>query len=507
MDISKTSTRRLKLQNIIFMLLFLTLIGLLAILSNRYVFISDWTVNSQNSLNEVSLELLKTLDGPVDIVSYTNQPGIKEAVKELISRYQRSKPDITLNFVNPVEDPETIRNLKITTDGELIITYQGRKENLTEISEQNITNTLHRLIRAQERSIVFIQGHGERSPERQANFDLSSFSQHLTKLGFKIDTLNLANTLHVPENVSVLILAGPQASFLPAEVRLLEDYIKSGGNLLWLADPLKDATENPMFGLLPVSELLGIEILNGVVVDPTTQQLGISRPDYAVITEYPRHPVTNGFDTVTLFPQAAGLEMLPGYAVLLGKDTFTDEQATPSSMQKKHFDDPESDRPVIASSFTSTPLLQTVDRSWIETSPIEDRVKFNDLLDITGPITIGMVLTRQFNNSDSSELVRGQIREQSREENREQRVIVIGDGDFLSNTFLGNGGNLTLGENIFNWLSHDEHFISIPTRPRSDVRLELSPTVLSLLGGLFLFVIPLLLIISGSLIWYRRRSR
>lgn len=491
MDISKTSTRRLKLQNIIFMLLFLTLIGLLAILSNRYVFISDWTVNSQNSLNEVSLELLKTLDGPVDIVSYTYQPGIKKAVSELISRYQRVKPDIKLSFINPVENPESIRYLKITTEGELIITYQGRKENLTEISEQNISNTLHRLIRAQERSIVFIQGHGERSPERQANFDLSSFSQHLTKQGFRINTLNLANTLHIPDNVSVLVLAGPSANFLLAEVKLLENYINSGGNLLWLSDPLKDDAVQPMFGLLALSELLGIEILAGVVVDPTTQQLGINRPDYAIIAEYPRHPVTNGFDTVTLFPQAAGIEMLPGYAVLHGT-AFTGAQTTAMAKEEKSFQAPEADSQVIPGSFTSMPLLQTVDRSWIETSPIGESVQFNDLLDITGPVTIGIVLSRQFNNNSGP---------------REQRVIVIGDGDFLSNSFLGNGGNLTLGENILNWLSHDEHFITIPTRPRSDVRLDLSPAMLSLLGGVFLFVIPLLLIITGSLIWYKRRSR
>ncbi len=491
MDISKTSTRLLKLRNIIFMILFLTLIGLLAVLSNRYTYLSDWTINGQNSLNEVSLELLKNMDDSVAIVSYTNQSSIKDAVKELISRYQHAKPDISLSFVDPVEDPETVRDLNITIDGELMITYQGRKENLTELSEENITNTLYRLIRAQERTIVFIKGHGERSPERQANFDLSSFTQHLTKQGFRIETLNLAETMQIPDNVSVLVLAGPQASFIPAEVKLLQDYLTSGGNLLWLSDPLKETAEDPMFGLLALSELLGIEILNGVIVDPTTQQLGINRPDYAIITQYPNHPITNGFDTVTLFPQAAGIEVLPGYAVLHGRDSAVNEQELTAD-DKTPPAGSETDSPAISRSFTAIPMLQTVDRSWIETSPVVDQVEFNDLLDITGPITIGMMLSRQIINNSGT---------------REQRVIVIGDGDFLSNTFLGNGGNLILGENIFNWLSHDEHFIAIPTRPRSDVRLDLSPTVLTLLGGLFLIIIPLLLIITGAVIWLRRRSR
>ena len=69
MNINHNSTQHLKHQNTLFIVLFLTLIGLLAFLSNRYVYLSDWTINGQNSLNEVSLKLLQTLDSPVSIVS------------------------------------------------------------------------------------------------------------------------------------------------------------------------------------------------------------------------------------------------------------------------------------------------------------------------------------------------------------------------------------------------------------------------------------------------------
>ncbi len=473
------------------MLLFLTLIGLLAFLSNRYVYLADWTVNGQNSLNEISLQLLATLESPVAIESYTNNTRIKQSVGELITRYQRVKPDISLTFIDPNSNPEKLRDLKISVDGEMIVSYEGRQENLTELSEQNLTNTLHRLLRSKERKMVFIQGHGERSPERQANFDLSSFTNNLTKQGFQIDTLNLAKTMLIPDNVSVLVLAGPQAAFLPGEVRLLLDYVKTGGNLLWLGEPLKVASDHPMYGLLPLAELLGIEFLDGVVVDPTTQQYNISRPDYAIVTEYPRHPINNGFATVTLFPQAAGIERLPGYL---------DEAEEEKTGNK----DNQSDRS-LNKAFQMTPFLNTVERSWVETSPLKDTVHFSDLLDISGPITIGMVLTRQFNHAYdklSETPVAG-----AESITTEQRIIVLGDGDFLSNTFLGNAGNLSMGVNIFNWLSHDEQFIAIPTRIKDDIILEISPSMLSLLGSFFLLVIPGLLITSGSIIWIKRRNR
>ncbi|MCU7938256.1 MAG: GldG family protein [gamma proteobacterium symbiont of Bathyaustriella thionipta] len=478
MDISHTSTRHLKQQNILFTLLFLSIIGLLAFLSNRYIYLADWTVNSQNSLNEISLKLLETLEAPVEIVSYTNSNQIKQSVRELVKRYQRIKPDMTLTFINPNTDPETIRSLNITVDGEMVVRYAGRQENLSQLSEQDLSSTLHRLLRAHERKIFFTQGHGERSPEREANFDLNSFSSHLTKQGFLVNTLNLAKEKVIPDDTSILVIAGPQAAFLPGEVRLIIDYVNTGGNLIWLGEPLKVTSNQPMHGLLPLAELLGIEFLDGVVVDPTTQQYDISRPDYAIVSEYPPHPVHDGFATVTLFPQAAGIERLPG---------FLDKNPDNDDSNPEQTSNPE---------FNMTAFLTTIEQSWIETSPLKDKVHYSDLLDIVGPITIGMALSRQLNNTETANTV-----------TKEQRIVILGDGDFLSNTFLGNAGNLSLGINIFNWLSHDEQFINIPTRTKNDIILDLSPAKLSLLGTFFLFIIPGLLVLSGSLIWFKRRNR
>ena len=89
----------------------------------------------------------------------------------------------------------------------------------------------------------------------------------------------------------------------------------------------------------------------------------------------------------------------------------------------------------------------------------------------------------------------------------EQRVVVTGDGDFLSNAYLGNGGNLMLGLNIFNWLAHDDSYISINPRPAPDLSLILSPLAQGFIGFGFLLALPLLLISAGIGVWVRRRRR
>ena len=86
-------------------------------------------------------------------------------------------------------------------------------------------------------------------------------------------------------------------------------------------------------------------------------------------------------------------------------------------------------------------------------------------------------------------------------------VAIVGDADFLANTYLGNGSNLEIGVNLINWLSHDDRLISISPRPAPDTRLELSTYEQLAIAIFFLLALPLGLLASGLRIWLKRRKR
>ncbi len=460
MKVTRRSRLQVRLQNLLFIALFLGCLGLLAWLSTQYVYRADWTASGRNTLAPATTKLLAILDKPVTITAYatTENEVLRKRISDIVARYQRVKPTINLAFVNPNTDPERTRKEGISADGELVIAYDGRTEKLQDLSEQGLTNTLQRLARQGQRWIAFIQGHGERDPQGQANHDLGNFSSELTKRGFTLQTVNLVTTPTVPDNTHALVIAGPAVNLLPGEVQLIQDYVNTGGNLLWLGDP------GPLHGLEPLAQKLGVELLPGVVVDTTTQLFGIDNPAFALVVEYPPHAITRNFANLTLFPQAIALEA-----------------KAPQGWQ-------------------STPFLQTLPRSWTETGPMEGEISPDtNSGERRGPLTLGVAMTRASPKANAANPAKGN--------GKQQRVIVVGDGDFLSNAFLGNGGNLDLGLAIFNWLSSDDALLNVPAKSAIDTKLNLSRSEMAVISIGALFVIPVLLLLAGLVIWYRRRRR
>ncbi|MCG7955229.1 MAG: hypothetical protein JAY91_06875, partial [Candidatus Thiodiazotropha endolucinida] len=196
-----------------------------------------------------------------------------------------------------------------------------------------------------------------------------------------------------------------------------------------------------------------IKQLPGTIVDANVKELGIDNPAIALVPRYPDHKATRAFNLLTLFPQAAALAI------------------------------PEQ------SMWSIVPLLKTLDKSWNETGALQGEIERDPLTgEEAGPLTLGVALTRQVNGE-------------------QQRIMVIGDGDFLSNSFLSNAGNQDLGLTLSRWLVGDDKLVGIPVKQASDRELHLSNLAIGVIGIGTLIVSPLLLLLFGGLmVWRRNRA-
>lgn len=456
MEITKKSRNQLRIQNIVFIILLSISIALLAGLSNKYNFESDWTKNNRNTLSDVSIKLLQQIPAPVKITTFIPDGNLlsnRQYIKELVGKYQKYKKNITLEIINPDTSPDLVRQLKVTSYGEVVVEYEGRNEHITQLKEQTLSNTLQRLLRQGERRLLFVTGHGERKPDGRANYDWNDFSEKLKIKGITTELLKLNETPNIPD-VAAIVIASPQIDYLPGEVKLIIDYVKRGGNVLWVQEPGKS-----LFGLQPLAELLGINFYPGTIVDPTAQMMNVNDPSFSIVTNYPAHAITRDFQYISIFPKAVGII-----------------------------------HAAVKEDWLAKPFLQTVARSWSETGILKGAIDYNQDTDIVGPLTIGLSLTRK------------DKKETTDKNSKKQRIVILGDGDFLSNTYLGNQGNLNIGHNIINWISNDDSFISIPSSSAADSQINISDLTGAVIGLFFLIILPLGLIVSGTLIWYKRRS-
>jgi len=446
------------LRNLLFVLLVSGIALGLGYLAVKYPLQHDVTHNAGNSLEPVSVEVLDRLDGPVSVMVYATEQDaslgdIRKIIRNFMSLYQRYKPDIRLAFVDPEKDAEKTRAAGVQLNGEMVVEYAGRSEHLTRLNEQIFTSALLRLAHSREQTVMYLDGHGERKLDGIANHDLGNpFGAKLAQNGFRLNSLNLALAQEVPNNASVLVIAQPQIDLMPGEVDKLLRYIERGGNLLWLIDA------GPLRGLERLAEKLELLLPPGIVIDPSAA--GMRAPaTWSLGASYPPHEVTRNFGLITAFPEARPLAW---------NET------------------PEWEHHV---------LVEVAARGWVSRSALDDKPggesrltghTFDKRRDIPGPAVIALALQRNAND-------------------REQRIVVVGNGAFLANSFAGNGGNVDLGVNMVNWLAGEEHLITLQPRAAKDSSLELGKTRLAVIGIGFLVGLPLLLALVGGAMWWKRR--
>jgi ABC-type uncharacterized transport system involved in gliding motility auxiliary subunit len=441
------------LRNLLFVLLLTGIIAGLGYAAARHPLQRDITFNASNSLEPASIHVLGQLKDPVNITVYATLQDahlgdIRKVIRDFLSLYQRYKPDIKLVFIDPEKEPEQTRAARIQLNGEMVIEYAGRSEHLTLINEQTLTSTLMRLAHSRDQTVMYLDGHGERKLDGRANHDLGLlFGAKLKENGFKLNSLNLAIAQDVPSNIRVLVITQPQIDLMAGEIDKLLRFIDRGGNLLWLVDA------GPLHGLERLAEKIGLQLPAGIVIDPAAQDMN-APATWSLGTSYVPHAITSNFNLITAYPSARPL-------------TWAENPDWQHHM-----------------------LLEVATHGWIsqrDINALSGNPVFDKQHDSRGPAVIALALNRNINDI-------------------EQRIVAVGNGAFLSNTFAGNGGNVDLGVNMINWLANDDTLISLQPRAARNSSIVLSRTQLTAISSGLLLILPLLLAGVGTLIWWRRRA-
>jgi len=430
----------------------------------------DLTVNKQFSLSDQSRNVLAKLDAPLEILVFSKETDFQE-FQDRLKEYEYGSKFVKVQYIDPDKKPALAKQNGIQQYRTIVLNYKTRSEKVTTDSEQDITNGIIKVVSGQQKKVYFTLGHGEKDTTSSERDGYNSISTALGHENYSVDKVVLAQAGSVPDDATVVVVAGPRTDFFPPEVDALKKYLAKSGKLLLLLDPPDKPDSPPLTNLLALGHDWGIDFGNDIVVDVSGMGRLIGTSEAVpVAASYPSHPITQRFNFLTAYPLARSVTAVSGGV-------------------GGH----------IAQSF-----IETSPRSWAETDVNgvlnSKPVEFNEGKDKKGPISIGAAVSAPMTSTDAPKP------DQNAEASRpETRMVAIGDSDFAANSGLGIQGNRDLFLNTVGWLSQQENLISIRPKEADDRRITLTAAQQVNINWLSLLVIPGLVFGAGVYSWWRRR--
>ncbi len=479
MKMNRATRSNLRLQSASTGLILLLILVLLAYASHRYPVRWDWTATHRHSLAEQSIKAVKAFPKGLSATVYVQEQGEQRTqLATLLEKYRVANTELLVRFVDPDLDPASARQADVAMYGTIVLRAGEKTEKVTESSEESLTNALIRLAKGSTKTVRFVSGHGEHAFQDRGEAasdkgghvgqERLAYTKAVALLkgeGYRVAALNLAEVEKIPEETVAIVLAGPRTPLLPVEVERLQIWWEAGGRILLMSDP------NTQTGLEPLLKSYGITLLDGMVIDPVARLFGGGMTTPLVNQYDGDHPITSGLQAASFFPEARGLRL---------EDPSGDKTA---------------DHANAASPPTLVRLLSGAERGWLKAKQAGDvrkagdpldasALEFNAATDQKGPILLGVTIQKE-----------------------KKRMVVVGNSNFAADAYVSFSGNTDLFLNMVRWLAEDENFIAIKPREVTDSGLMLPQNSGILLFAGLILGVPLMLLVTGIVIWRRRKLR
>jgi ABC-type uncharacterized transport system involved in gliding motility auxiliary subunit len=449
-------------------LLLIAILAIINVLGSRHHKRFDLTHSGMFSLAGQTVSLLQGLDKDVKALAFFREnSGEKNAVEDLLNEYSFVSNKFDVQFIDPDKSPGITKTYGVTEYGTVILESGDKVERITQggqTAEEHVTNALLKVVREGRKKIYFVEGHGEADIADAGRTGYSGAKTSLETQNYEVEKLFLMREEEIPDDCSLLVLAGPEKELLETEMAAIERYVDRAGKVLFMLDP------NPSAGMLGFFEQWEVRVGEDVVVDvsPAGRLFGVDE-FMPMAMSYPAHPITEGFNVATLFPYARSVSVGEQKAGGISAQTF----------------------------------VETGAQSWAETGPVTGEIAFDPDTDIRGPVSLAVAITVDVTDAvaDTAAPMEGE----GDSEPAMARLVVIGDSEFANNSFLKFSGDEDFFLNVVSWLAEEEDLISIRPKDPEDRRVNLTAKQTRIVMYLTLLVLPLCVLGLGVGVWVKRR--
>jgi hypothetical protein len=413
---------------------------------------------------------------------YQGQDQEGRRAKDMVEVLGRRNPHLHVRTIDPDKQPTVADTYGVRIYNAALLETDGRRIQVMSTDEDQIALGILRLTRARVTAVCFMEGHNEYPMDNfefhthfegvaghghgegasaivQMKFHgVGRMRRALESFGYEVRKIIPATLTAIPADCAALIDANPRATYLPGESDLLVRYLSRGGAALLMYD-LGFVLEPRLATAL---RAVGIVVEQDVVVDPLDHYS--TDPEVVAVPVYDRHPITRNL-ALTFFPGVRSLALLPPPAGV-----------------------------------TITPLFRSSPESYThEVRTVAERQPGLELSPAGPPRAPGRPGRRVL-----AAAVEGTW-PGAAPGAKPFRLVVVGDGDFASNSFFPYMANSDLGLAMLRWLVREER------APAVTVRMPVPPLILLTkrqMQHVFLVVevlLPLGVVLTGAVVWWRRR--
>jgi ABC-2 type transport system permease protein len=431
----------------------------------------DLSQKKMFSLSEQTVGILKELKTDVKIIGLYETGKENLMVKEILSRYNARTNKIKVEYVDPVLHPQYARQYtkpgESVSQGSIIVTsgnkhriisghdlynysfnqqtFQQTRQSLA--AEQRLTGAIM-YVTSDKNPVVFsLKGHNEESLPYE-------IIKMMEDENYTFEELNLVSGEWKYESGDILSIVSPKRDISPEELKKINDFLAAEGRLVLLMDYV----EGDMPNLAKLLETYGVNVQKALVLEGEARNMVQNK--WFLLPDMKDHSIVNPLTS-------ARLPVIIPYA------------------------QPISEIKVRKSSIKIEPLLSTSNKAYgrVDTSN-QTLEKIRE--DMDGPFNVAVAITDKLDESNP---------------NKTAKMIVITSSGMLNSAFTqaSNGGNIDFFMNSMNWLVDKEENVSIRPKSLAVDRININMAQALIISGLVVIVIPLLVAISGIIVWLRRR--
>ena len=251
----------------------------------------DFSQEKLYTLTDESKDRVKNIDKDVNVyfIGYTDD----NTNLDLAKQYKKVNEKINVEAVDINNRPDLATKYGIESGTEGIIVECGDKSKvLTEndlvtydtstyetisIAEEKLTSAIISVTSNKVPKVYFLEGYSEFS----LNGNMNYLNMYLANEINEIETLNILSTGKIPEDCDTLVITTPSKDFDDVATNSIIDYINSGKNILWLNAAVTKQVDMP--NVNKILSLYGVNPFNiGIIRETDSSKMVSDSPDLII---------------------------------------------------------------------------------------------------------------------------------------------------------------------------------------------------------------------------------